>query len=61
MILHVDRAWFLEAAQHYLRAAPEVTDWGALAALAGVVCGQSEASRAAWGGTAGWSSGRCPD
>lgn len=33
MILHVDRAWLLEAAQQYLRADPDVTDWGALAAV----------------------------
>ncbi|MFF7977165.1 fic family toxin-antitoxin system, toxin component [Streptomyces sp. NPDC007905] len=32
MILHVDRAWLLDAAQLYLRADPDVTDWGALAA-----------------------------
>ncbi|WP_159049040.1 hypothetical protein [Streptomyces sp. NRRL B-3648] len=32
MILHVDRVWLLEAAQQYLRADPDVTDWGALAA-----------------------------
>ncbi|MET8585561.1 fic family toxin-antitoxin system, toxin component [Streptomyces collinus] len=32
MILHVDRAWLLGAAQQYLRSAPGVTDWGSLAA-----------------------------
>ncbi|MGW5047509.1 fic family toxin-antitoxin system, toxin component [Streptomyces griseoluteus] len=34
MILHVDRAWLLDAAQQYLRADPDVTDGGALAAAA---------------------------
>lgn len=32
MILTVDRAWLLEAAQQYLRTDPDVIDWGSLAA-----------------------------
>ncbi|MER6280499.1 hypothetical protein ABT202_30080 [Streptomyces sp900105245] len=31
MILHVDRVWLQEAAQQYLRADPDGTDWGVLA------------------------------
>ncbi|MFD9098999.1 hypothetical protein [Streptomyces collinus] len=31
MILHVDRAWLLDAAQQYLRVDRDVTDRGALA------------------------------
>lgn len=32
MILHIDRAWLLEAAHQHLAADPDVTDYGSLAA-----------------------------